>query len=107
MNSNPPTRPNQRCRVIGSQQLTNGGSESPNLNRIVRTVMLHPLRAGKPENSYAVWRCHTTDGRPLITAFGAGEQCDFLAVWLEVIDDEPEAPAKGAHHIETTPDFYA
>jgi len=89
---NPPTKPGQRCRVIHGRQKTNGEGESSNMGRIVETMHLHPQRAGKAEASFAVWHCKALDGKPITTYWGAGPEADFLAIWLEVLPDEPEAP---------------
>jgi hypothetical protein len=87
-----PSKPGQRCRVVGGRQQTNGEGESANMNRIVETVSLHSQRAGTPENSFAVWKCKSMDGLPLTTYYGAGPEADFLAIWLEVIPPETLPP---------------
>lgn len=88
-----PHEPKQRCRVVGGRQETNGEGKSSNMDRIVETVSLHAQRAGTPENSFAVWKCKSTDGLPLTTYYGAGPEADFLAIWLEVIPPDATPPA--------------
>jgi hypothetical protein len=85
---NMPTKPGQRCRVIGSRTLTNKEGPSPNLNKVVITMFLHDLKAN---NTHDVWHCQG-EGETMLTSYwgGHGKEADFLAVWLEVI--EPEAP---------------
>lgn len=87
-----PHKPGQRCRVVGGRQETNGEGQSANMGRIVETVSLHAQRAGTPENSFAVWKCKSTDGLPLTTYYGAGPEADFLGIWLEVIEPDAEPP---------------
>lgn len=97
-----PHKPKQRCRVVGGRQATNGEGESSNMNRIVETVSLYPQRAGTPENSFAVWKCASTDGKPLTTYYGAGPEADFLAIWLEVIPEDDTPPVAEATDKEIT-----
>lgn len=79
-----PTKPGQRCRVIGGRSTANGEGESPNLNAIVITVFLHKEQAGIEQEN--VWHCSST--QILKTYYGAGYEADFLECWLEVIPPE-------------------
>lgn len=85
-----PTKPGQRCRLIGSYSLDVDGVAGPNHGKVVITVFLHQVQAN---DSVPVWRIRAVDGVTLITSFGgAGQECDALNYWLEVIDDEPQPP---------------
>ncbi|MCY1208400.1 hypothetical protein D9M72_200250 [compost metagenome] len=81
-----PTRPGQKCRIIGSTLGTDGHC----VGKEVVTVFLHdqPLRkesGGVIVDMGAVWRVR---GQGLLSEFGgAGEEVDCLAIWLEVADD--------------------
>jgi hypothetical protein len=95
-----PTKPGQRCRVIGGRQAFNGEGKGPNQGKIVTTVFLHPERAGIEQEN--VWRCQATDGGVLQTYYGAGQAADFLECWLEVIDPDAAPPKVLERDIETT-----
>lgn len=87
-----PSRPSQRCRVVGGRSIVNGEGNGPNLGKIVLTQFLHPIRAGDASDSRAVWRCNATGTDLLQTFYGVGTQCDFLAEWLEVLPEDPVEP---------------
>lgn len=81
-----PTKPGQKCRVVGSRSQENGEGDGPNIGKIVTTMFLHQQQAG---DSVPVWHCR---GDSLITYWGhLGTEADFLNHWLEVI---PELPPK-------------
>jgi hypothetical protein len=81
----PPTKPGQRCRVIGSRMAFNNEGKSPNIGKEVTTVFAHDQKAGVEQET--VWRCR---GDGLITYHGGvGSECDFLECWLEVIPEPP------------------
>jgi hypothetical protein len=81
-----PTKPGQRCRVIGGRSPFNNEGESPNANKIVTTVFLHKEQAGVEKEN--VWHC--SSAAVLTTYYGAGHEADFLECWLEVIPPEIE-----------------
>ena len=85
---NPPTKPNQRCRVIGGRMAFNGEGQGPNQGKEVVTVFLHADKAGVEQEN--VWRCRAASGHVLQTYYGAGGEADFLECWLELIP--PEKP---------------
>lgn len=86
---NPPTKPGQRCRVIGGRMAFNGEGKGPNQGKEVTTMFMHPEQAGvEMEN---VWHCR---GEGLQTYYGVGNEADFLECWLELIP--PDAPATSA-----------
>jgi hypothetical protein len=76
-----PTKPGQRCRVIGGSAPFNGEGESPNKNKEVVTMFLHDLKAGIEQEN--VWHCQ---GENIQTFYGVGSEADFLECWLEVIE---------------------
>ena len=82
----PPTRPGQRCRVIGGRMAFNGEGQGPNIGKEVITVFLHPEQAGIQQEN--VWRCRAASGHVLQTYYGAGDSADFLECWLQLIDPE-------------------
>lgn len=82
----PPTRPGQRCRVIGGRMAFNGEGQGPNIGKEVITVFLHPEQAGVEQEN--VWRCRAASGHVLQTYYGAGDSADFLECWLELVDPE-------------------
>ncbi|MDP2263267.1 MAG: hypothetical protein Q8K24_08925 [Hydrogenophaga sp.] len=85
-----PTKPGQRCRVVGGRTPFNGEGASPNHGKIVTTVFLHAEKAGIEQEN--VWRCQSSD--VLQTYYGAGHAADFLECWLEVQpEDTVEPPA--------------
>lgn len=92
---NPPHKPGQRCRVIGSRMAFNGEGQGPNQGREVVTVFLHSDRAGIEQEN--VWRCRAASGSVLQTYYSAGDEADFLECWLQVIDPETAPP-----NVETT-----
>lgn len=83
---NPPTKPGQRCRVVGGRMSYNDEGVGPNQGKVVTTVFLHDTSAGMEQEN--VWHCKSSD--IIQTYYGAGYEADFLECWLEVIDeDEP------------------
>lgn len=83
-----PTKPGQRCRVIGGRSPANGEGTSPNQGKIVVTQYLHKEQAGVEQEN--VWHCASKD--ILTTYYGAGHEADFLECWLEVIPPEVAPP---------------
>jgi hypothetical protein len=87
-----PTRPGQRCRVIG----TSNGTAGHTYGKEVVTVFEHDQhlrteRGGIVVDMGPVWRVR---GENLISEYGgAGDQVDCLAIWLEVIDDPDNVDA--------------
>lgn len=80
-----PTKPNQRCRIIAGRTEANDEGVSPNLGKVVTTVSKYAIMAG---GTNPVWK---VSGKGLITYYGAvGDTIDCLAIWLEVLPDEPE-----------------
>lgn len=86
-----PTKPGQRCLVVGGRMAYNGEGQGPNQGKIVITDFCHPEPAGREQER--VWRCHSADGGLLQTYYGVGQSADFLECWLKVIDPV-ESPAK-------------
>lgn len=83
-----PTKPGQRCRIIGSWSTDDQGVRGPNHHKEVTTLFLHDEKA---DDRVPVWRVQGTN---LVSSFGAaGSQVDCLEYWLEVIDETP-APDK-------------
>jgi hypothetical protein len=81
---NPPTKPGQRCNVIGGRMPFNCEGESPNKGKVVTTMFLHPIQAGvEMEN---VWHCA---GENIQTYYGVGNEADFLECWLELAEPPP------------------
>jgi len=80
-----PTKPGQKCRVIGGRATANGEGQSPNFGKIVTTVSLHPERAGIEQEP--VWHCQSAE--IITTYYGAGNAADFLECWLEVLPPDP------------------
>lgn len=85
-----PTKPDQRCRVIGGRTPFNGEGKSPNQDKVVVTVFLHQDRAGIEQEN--VWHCRAAEGGLLQTYYGVGNEADFLECWLEVIDPDAAPP---------------
>lgn len=81
-----PTKPGQRCRVVGSRSKDNGEGDGPNMGKEAKTMFLHQTQAA---NSVPVWHC---SGEGLQTYYGVGTEADFLNYWLEVIPEVPIAP---------------
>ncbi len=83
-----PTKPGQKCRVIGSTSGTSGHS----VGKEVVTVFQHDQNLRTERNGVVVdmgpvWRVR---GQGLISEYGgAGDEVDCLAIWLEVIEPEP------------------
>ena len=94
-----PTQPGQRCRVVGGRSTANGEGQSPNFNRVVVTMFLHPERAGIEQEN--VWHCRAESGT-LTTYYGAGPEADFLECWLEVIPPQAEPPKTTTEELEKT-----
>lgn len=78
-----PTKPGQRCRVIGSRSKDNGEGNGPNMGKVVTTKFLHQMQAA---DRVPVWRC---TGDNLVSYHGGVGEVDFLNYWLEVIEDPP------------------
>ena len=87
---NPPTKPGQRCRVIGGRMAFNGEGKGPNQGKEVVTVFLHQEQAGAEQEN--VWHCRAAEGQTLQTYYGAGQEADFLECWLEVIEPDAAPP---------------
>lgn len=81
-----PTKPGQKCKVVGSRSADNGEGPGPNMGKVVTTMFLHQQQAA---DSVPVWHCAGAD---LQTYYGVGTEADFLIYWLQVADDEPEPP---------------
>ena len=97
---NPPTKPGQRCRVIGGRMAFNGEGQGPNQGKEVVTVFMHPEKAGIEQEN--VWRCRAASGHVLQTYYGAGNEADFLECWLETIDPETAPPVATATERDVT-----
>lgn len=89
-----PTKPNQRCKVIGGRSSDTNEGNSPNKGKVVFTMYLHQQQA---DDRVPVWHCK---GKDLFTFYGNGTEADFLNYWLEVIDDEPEPLKADSTHLE-------
>lgn len=85
-----PTKPGQRCLVIGSRMAFNGEGKGPNQGKTVVTMFMHAEKAGVEQEN--VWHCQATGGQTLQTYYGAGPEADFLECWLEVIEPDAEPP---------------
>lgn len=85
-----PTKPGQRCRVIGSRMAFNGEGKGPNQGKTVVTMFMHAEKAGIEREN--VWHCRAEGGDVLQTYYGAGPEADFLECWLEVIDPDALPP---------------
>lgn len=81
---NPPTKPGQKCRVIGGRMAYNDEGKGPNIGKEVATMFLHTKQAGMEKEN--VWHCRAKDGEMLQTYFGVGNEADFLECWLELIE---------------------
>ena len=81
-----PTKPNQRCKVIGGRMAFNGEGQGPNQGKEVVTMFLHNKQAGMEQEN--VWHCRAMERNTLQTYYGAGSEADFLECWLEVIPEE-------------------
>lgn len=82
-----PTKPGQRCRLIGSWSLDTEGKQGPNHGKEVTTVFLHQIQAN---DCVPVWRVR---GENLTTSFGGvGNECDALNYWLEVLPPNETPP---------------
>ena len=96
---NPPTKPNQRCKVVGGRMAHNDEGRSPNYGKEVTTVFLHDEKAGVEQEN--VWRCRAKEGESLITYHGGlGPEADFLECWLEVASptENPKVLEKELEH---------
>ena len=87
-----PTKPGQKCKVIGGRTPFNGEGVSPNMGKTVTTIFLHEQKAGSEQEN--VWRC---SGKDLQTYYNVGSEADFLECWLEVIP-----PTTTSRNSETT-----
>lgn len=83
-----PTKPGQKCRVIGGRTAFNGEGPSPNVGKTVVTKFLHKEQAGVEQEN--VWHC--TSSEVLQTYYGAGMAADFLECWLEVLPPDQQLP---------------
>ena len=81
-----PTKPGQKCRVVGSRTQDNGEGDGPNIGKIVTTMFLHQQQAA---DSVPVWHC---SGESIQTYYGVGTEADFLMTWLEVLKADPLPP---------------
>lgn len=81
-----PTKPNQRCKVIGGRTPFNGEGVSPNQGMEVTTMFLHDIKAGIEQEN--VWHCRSKDGEMLQTYFGVVNEADFLECWLQIIEGQ-------------------
>lgn len=88
---NPPTKPGQRCRVIGGRMAFNGEGKGLNQGKEVVTVFLHQEQAGAEQEN--VWHCRAAEGQTLQTYYGAGQEADFLECWLSKIEPDEAPPA--------------
>jgi len=95
-----PTKPGERCRVVGSRSAFNGEGNGPNMGKIVVTIYMHNERAGLEQEN--VWHCMSTNGEVLQTYYGAGFEADFLECWLEVIPPDQTLPKELATEQELT-----
>lgn len=92
-----PTRPGQKCRIIGSWSKDNGLGDGPNMHKEVVTLYLHELRAA---DVVPVWQ---VKGDGLTTNYGGkGDEVACLQPWLEVLPDEPPKAETTAKHLELT-----
>lgn len=78
-----PTKPGQRCLVVGSRMAFNGEGKGPNQGKTVVTMFCHAEKAGNEQEN--VWHCAGENGTILQTYYGAGPEADFLECWLEVL----------------------
>lgn len=85
-----PTKPGQRCRVIGGRAAYNGEGKGPNQGKTVTTMHLHAEQAGIEKEN--VWHCRAEGDQLLTTYYGAGPEADFLECWLEVIEPDAQPP---------------
>lgn len=95
---NPPTRPGQKCRVIGGRMAFNGEGQGPNQGKEVITMFMHPEQAGAELEN--VWRCKAVGGQVLQTYYGAGDSADFLECWLSVIEPPPSKVKEQTKELE-------
>ena len=91
-----PTKPGQKCRVVGGRGKDTGEAPSLNLGKTVTTMFLHQLQAG---DAVPVWHCR---GENLFTYYGNGSEADFLNYWLEVIEELPIEPVSVTNEQEIT-----
>jgi hypothetical protein len=97
---NPPTKPNQRCRVIGGRMAFNGEGQGPNQGKEVITAFMHADKAGIEQEN--VWRCRAASGHVLQTYYGAGGEADFLECWLEVVEPDAAPPVAATTERDVT-----
>lgn len=77
-----PTRPGQKCRIVGSWSTDDQGKVGPNHHKEVTTISLYPMLA---VGSVPVWK---VSGQDLVSSYGAvGNTVDCLLYWLEVIPE--------------------
>ena len=97
---NPPTKPGQRCRVIGGRMAFNGEGKGLNQGKEVVTVFLHQEQAGAEQEN--VWHCRAAEGQTLQTYYGAGQEADFLECWLSKIEPDEAPPTAESEKKELT-----
>lgn len=97
---NHPTKPGQKCKVIGGRMAFNGEGEGPNQSKTVVTVFLHKDQAGIEQEN--VWHCRAIEGQRLQSYYGDGTEADFLECWLEVQDPDAIPPKVQEQELTTT-----
>ena len=97
---NPPSKPGQRCRVIGGRMAFNGEGKGQNQGKEVVTVFLHQEQAGAEQEN--VWHCRAAEGQTLQTYYGAGQEADFLECWLSKIEPDEAPPTAESEKKELT-----
>ena len=85
----PPTKPGQRCRVIGSRMAFNNEGDSGVIGTIVETMFMHDQKAGIEQEN--VWHCKAVEGQ-IKTYYGAGPEADFLECWLDLLPPDATPP---------------
>lgn len=95
---NPPTKPGQRCRIIGGRMAYNGEGVGPNRGKEVFTVFMHDEKAGVEQEN--VWHCVSANGDALQTYYGVGTNADCLECWLEVIEPPPPKAKEQTKELE-------
>ena len=97
---NPPTKPGQKCKVIGGRMAFNGEGRGDNHGKIVTTKFMHAEKAGMEQEN--VWRCIASEGDALTTYYSAGNEADFLECWLEVQEPDAIPPKVQEQELTTT-----
>jgi hypothetical protein len=84
-----PSKPGQKCRLIGSWSLDTEGKQGPNHGKVVTTLWRHEEMAA---DRVPVWR---VSGTNLVSSYGGtGSEVDALDYWLEVIEPDEAPPAQ-------------